>query len=219
MQYKTAIVSLLKVNPTNVVYRYIFAQLTAKQAGVATFLFFVLFFFLQLFVAFKTGITVLKSLAVVQLLLVLSLRDAGFLSGFKRFPGLSLSIQLVISWAAFLYSIYLLLGLFPGSSNTTGIDLFMGNIVFIVCLNVNFLFLESMAFKQLISLSTKKSGLIRKIVHVISFFCLANMLLGAVYNSFTLDLWINIFINTVVVLLTVFIAIDAYWRIMDCGNS
>jgi len=214
-------VSLSKVTPAYPILRQFIAQLTVKQ--VKRFVLFLVFlsFITQIFFAIQTGFSGLYTSSILQLFFVLLLTkvDSQRSAKEEQTSRTLLIARLLFGWGAFLYGSYLLLDAFVQSPMIASKDLFAGSMVMIASLNINVLLIESMSLKQIIRLDTRKSNAVIRMVQVLSILLLINILMGAVYQNFTLDLILHIFFNAAAILLAVFVAVDAYWRIMDCAGS
>lgn len=210
--------SLSKVTPSYPTFRHFIAQLTVRQVRMSVVSAGLLSFFILIAFALHTGFTGLYACATLQLLFILMpLNGLNDVIPYGKKQRSLLLIRLVLGWAAFLVGSYLLLDVWFQTTQISTGNLFAGNFVMIICLNINVLFLESMAQKRIIRLDAKKAGYLWTMVQVLSLLCLGNILLGTVYQNFTLDLFIHIFFSATATLLAVFVAVDAYWRIMDCA--
>jgi hypothetical protein len=214
-------VSLSKITPVSPLFRQFIAQLTVKQVRQFVLLLVLLSFAVQVFFAIQTGFSGLYSCAILQLFFVLLLTkdNSQSPSSIAQTPRGFLITRLLFGWGAFLYGSYLLLDAFFQSPVIASKDLFAGSLVMIACLNINALLVESMALKKIIRLDAKKSNSVTRMVQILSVLLLANILMGVVYQNFTLDLILHIFFSAAAILLAVFVAVDAYWRIMDRADS
>lgn len=205
--------SLVKVNLSGLPTSQFVAHLTVKQVRTLVQFLTAGFFFLQISLAYLTQYTGLYTAALLQLIMFLMVPSRAPFRSIRR--SAMLVVKLLFGWIGSLVSGYLLLDFFLSPQTLSEANHLLGNFIFILWFPLNGFLLMSLAGKNLILLEQKKFALISKIVQVFSFLFLTNIIAGLLNNNFILDALLHIILNSIAILKAIFMAIDAYWRIMD----
>lgn len=209
--------SLVKANLSGLPTSQFVAHLTVKQVRIFVQLLTAGFFFLQISLAYLTQYTGLYTAALLQLIMFLMVPSRAPFRSIRR--SAMLVVKLLFGWIGSLVSGYLLLDFFLSPPTLSEGNYLLGNFIFILWFPFNGFLLMSIARKNMIVLEQKKLAHVSKIVQIFSLLFLANIVGGLLNNNFILDTFLHIILNSIAILTAIFMAIDAYWKIMEREKS